>query len=68
MSASDITEAQLAAFQSWMSLKEKITHDLATKMLGTSYVPKKTHLYKKYLDSLNEQQKLKAPASKREAN
>lgn len=59
MNASDITEAQLAAFQSWMSPKEKITHDLARKMLGSSYVPKKSHLYKKYLDSINEHKKLK---------
>jgi hypothetical protein len=48
----DLTDEKLAAFKTWMSVPEKTTHDLAVRMLGSSYIPSKTHLYKKYVDSL----------------
>ena len=42
-------DSQVAKFYASLSIAEKEAHELAAKMLGSSYVVKKTHAYIKWL-------------------
>jgi hypothetical protein len=44
-------EILLKEFENWMGPKERIAHTLALKMLGSSYDPVKTHLFKKFMET-----------------
>lgn len=46
-------EILVKEFENWMGPKERIAHALALTMLGSSYDPVKTHLFKKFMETKN---------------
>lgn len=52
MSDTPTPDAEIAAFQAWLSPKDRLIHELAVKMLKTRYTPQRSNAWLAWKKSL----------------